>query len=378
MRVLITVPSLAREFGGPAAKMPRLADRLRARGHDVALAGCALGPAVEGEIHLMPIGRFHATPIPSNLRPLRGAVGAADVVHIGGYRDPVGTVAAFAARRRGVPYLLEPLGMYRPWLRSIGLKRAFDFTVGRAVISGASAFVATSSRERDELVGSGVGTERVLVRANGIDVPSLLPLPPRGGLRIRLGIPPTAPLILSIGRLAAAKGLVNLAEAISKLPGVWGLIAGPDEGDGTLNALLAVRQRLALTERLVVLPGGLWGTDKAEALADADVFCLPSASESFSLAVAEAAAVGLPVVISDQCGVAEWLCPVGSRVVPHGDVEALTRAVEQVLGEPGAAAAAQVAAPAILEAFDWRRLAERQEEIYAMVIAGRIGVRSCP
>lgn len=271
--------------------MPRLADQLRALGHDVELAGCAPGPAVEGEIRLTPIGRFHATPIPSNMRPLRIAVRAADVVHVGGYRDPVGTAAAFAARRHRVPYVLEPVGMYCRRLRSIGLKTAFDVTIGRAIIAGAAAVVATSSRERDELIAGGVDPERLLVRANGIDVPALFPLPSRGGLWSRLGIPPAAPVVLFLGRIAVVKGLVHLAEAIVDLPGVWGLVAGPDEGDGALDALLAARRRLRLTERLVVLPLGLWGADKAEALSNADLFCLPSSGESFAIAVAEAAAV---------------------------------------------------------------------------------------
>lgn len=368
MRVLITVPSLLQDFGGPAGKAPRLRDALRARGHDVELAGCAPGPSAEGEIRLAPLGRFHASPIPRTLRTLREAVRSADIVHILGYRDPVGTGAALAARRHGVPYVLEPVGMHRRRLRSVGIKAAFDTTVGRAVVGGAAALVATSVLERSELVADGVSPERVVVRANGIDLPSVLLLSPRGALRSRLRIPPAAPVILALGRITMKKGLVDLAEAISRLPGVWGLVAGPDEDDGALGALLAARQRLGLSARLLVVTGGFWGAEKVEAFTDADVFCLPSATENFAIAAAEAAAAGLPVVVSDQCGVSEWLDPAASRIVPYGDVGALTKALEQLLAEP-ARAAARAAAPGLRQALDWGTLAAQQAEIYEVLLA---------
>ncbi len=59
--------------------------------------------------------------------------GEPDVAHLMGFRDPVTTGVAAWCRARGVPYVFEPVGMFRPRLRKVALKRAFDATVARGV-----------------------------------------------------------------------------------------------------------------------------------------------------------------------------------------------------------------------------------------------------
>jgi glycosyltransferase involved in cell wall biosynthesis len=183
-----------------------------------------------------------------------------------------------------------------------------------------------------------------------------------------LGVPAHAPLVLSLGRIAQKKGLLDLARALAALDRVWGLVAGPDAGDGTLDALLQLRDGLGLHSRLAVIPEGIWGDQKAQALADADVFCMPSASENFGNAAAEAAACGMPVVLSDRCGAAEWLDPRATVVVPYSDARALVRALEQALGEPAIAVAAREAAGALLQSLPWREVAAQQLAMYHLIV----------
>ena len=119
--------------------------------------------------------------------------------------------------------------------------------------------------------------------------------------------PSDAPLVLALGRITRKKGLPDLVGAVSRLSAVYLLIAGPDSNDGTLPALR--RRSSTLNGRLHVDVRGLWDREKFEAFAEADCFALPSQTENFGNAAAEAAAVGLPVVVSDACGVAEFLDP---------------------------------------------------------------------
>jgi hypothetical protein len=97
----MTVPSLDREFGGPVGKARSLAGALRARGYDVVLVGAG-DPDGDRTVGLGRRGSFHATPIPRRLHPLRRLTSGADVVHVIGFRDPVGTVAANEAAGRDV------------------------------------------------------------------------------------------------------------------------------------------------------------------------------------------------------------------------------------------------------------------------------------
>jgi len=343
-----------------------LAAALRKIGHSVTVVGVGSASDCLGLPQLV---RFHSTPVPARLKPLATSVRDAELVHVLGFRDPVGTAAALIAHRNQVPYLLEPSGMHRRRLRSLGVKATFDRLVGGRLMNDAAVIIATSKLEATELKEDGVQPEKIRVRPNGIEVEGLFPLPARGALRGKLNFPPDAPVVLSLGRITAKKGLLDFARALGTLSEVYGIVAGPDEGDGTLDDLLAERARLSLTKRLAVLPEGLWGRDRAQALADADAFCQPSATENFGNAALEAAAVGLPVVISSECGAAEWLEPKGSRVVPYADVDLIAQAIRDVVKNAIVRRASETAAPALRETLSWQSVARRQEEIYQDVLA---------
>jgi glycosyltransferase involved in cell wall biosynthesis len=366
VRVLLTVPSLAREFGGPTAKAVDLAEALRTRAADVRLVGA--GESDEsGVVALGEFTRFHATPVPRRTSVLRRLVRGADVVHVLGFRDPIGTLAAREAGRAGVPYVLEPSGMVRRRLRSNRLKRGFDGTLGRMVIGGAAAVIAASPLEAAELREAGLAGERIRVLPNGVRFQGLLPLPERGAFRRALGVREDAPLSLTIARIGAVKGLPTLVRAAALLPDLHVAIAGPDEHDGTLDALRAAMAAPDLKHRVRILSRGVWGEAKRRALADADVFCLPSDYESFGTALVEAAGCGLPVVTTSGCGIAPALDRSSTRVVSPGDVHALAEAIREVLGSAAIPEAALRSAPVLRERLDWRTLIDEQLEIYRNV-----------
>lgn len=334
---------------------------LRAIGHSVSLMGADDGA---GGVGLGRIGRFHGTPIPARTAPLFDAVRLADVVHVLGFRDPVGTITALEARRRRIPLVLEPVGMHRRRLRSIVLKRAYDETLGRVVIEAASRVVASSHLEADELVRGGISRDKISIRPNGARFNEMRSQQRGGPFRAELGIPAAVPLVVTIARINMKKGLDVLARALSQLPGVWGLIAGPDEGDGTLERLLHLRGALGLGGRLIVRSEGLWGERKATALSEADCFCMPSLFENFGTAAIEAAGVGVPVVTTTECGVAEWLDPGSSRVVAPANAAALSKAIADVLGSRSFRDGAIDSAARIRSELNWSRLASQQVAIY--------------
>ena len=99
--------------------------------------------------------------------------------------------------------------------------------------------------------------------------------------------------------------LIRRSPACCANPDAALVIAG--DGDAALTESLRRSCRSLGIEKSVYWPGFLSGPAKAAALADADVFVLPSYSENFGIAVIEAMALGVPVIVTDQVGVAaKW------------------------------------------------------------------------
>jgi glycosyltransferase involved in cell wall biosynthesis len=158
------------------------------------------------------------------------------LAHIFGLYDLLGPIVAWWCRRYRVPYIVEPMGMYRPIVRSIAAKRVYHRLLGGPLIAGAARVIATSALERDELVSGGVPPEKVAVRRNGVDLEEFEDLPERGTFRREVGVSPGEKVVLYLGRLSRKKGLDVLARACAGLDdGVRLVVVGPDDGDGCLQ-----------------------------------------------------------------------------------------------------------------------------------------------
>jgi glycosyltransferase involved in cell wall biosynthesis len=184
-------------------------------------------------------------------------------------------------------------------------------------------------------------------------------------MRKRLGIPTDVPLVVTLARIAAIKGLSVMARSLKDLPGVWWLLAGPDERDGTLTAVYVALAATGVADRAVIEPRGLWGDDKRQALADADVFCLPSEYESFGTAALEAAGAGLPVVITDRCGAKDVLDGRSFSHVRAGDPVELATAIDRCIRKPRRPGELDDACGELRSRLDWRAVAAMQMEIYS-------------
>ncbi|MCX5892045.1 MAG: glycosyltransferase, partial [Deltaproteobacteria bacterium] len=108
-----------------------------------------------------------------------------------------------------------------------------------------------------------------------------------------------------MGRINFKKGLDLLVQALAQVvrrrPDVHLVVAGPDN-DGW-GARVKDWLKAAGISDYATFTGRLLGEEKPAALRDARMFVLPSYSENFGLAVVEALACGLPVVISDQVNI---------------------------------------------------------------------------
>jgi glycosyltransferase involved in cell wall biosynthesis len=158
-------------------------------------------------------------------------------------------------------------------------------------------------------------------------------------LRTRLEIAPEARVVLFAGKLLPFKRPLDAVEACALLRRQGLPVEMMVAGSGLLESEMSARAR---TLGLPLHGLGFQNqTQMPAAYAAADMLVLPSSQETWGLVANEALACGRPVVVSDACGCAPDLAGDGSagRVFPAGDVPALARAIESLLGEPPAAEA---------------------------------------
>jgi glycosyltransferase involved in cell wall biosynthesis len=381
LRILFAAPAWwpAVAFGGPIPVTRELSERLAARGHDVRVVTTALvdlhsRPAAHtrqemlGGVHVT----YLATPvsyrwmgITPTLPVVLERLERPDVVHVLGFRDPVSTGVAAWARVRRVPYVFEPLGMFEPRLRKVALKRGLDATLYRGVAGGASAVVVSSEREAGDVRAGGVLADRVRVRGNGFPDTDSMPAA-RGVLRGELRIPPGAPIVLYVGRVASGKGIDHLLAAARALPDAHFVIAGPDDRHGAIEQVRTAQRDPRTAGRVHAL--GATAEPPLHLYAEAEVLCLPSAGESFGMVAAEAAAAGTPVVLSDRCGIAGFFEEGEAIVVPY-DAGAVTEALQRVLADEALRRSLSAGGVAAARRMSWEHVTALQEEIYRAAIA---------
>jgi glycosyltransferase involved in cell wall biosynthesis len=98
-------------------------------------------------------------------------------------------------------------------------------------------------------------------------------------------------------------------------------------------------------------------------MAEATVFVLASAGDSFGLAAAEAAAAGTPVVLTDRCGIAGFLRDGEALVVPD-QRETVVDAIRSVTGDPTLAERLADGGRRAARRMSWEHVADVQEAVY--------------
>jgi glycosyltransferase involved in cell wall biosynthesis len=377
------------EFGGPPVKVRALAQGLAGRGNEVTVLTAdwgleaRMGKAEASGAERSPFGwkrlengvtaiylptwlRYRSVSWnPAVKRFCRARLMNFDLAHIYGLYDFLGPAVAAACVKRKIPYLLEPIGMFVPIVRSLRLKRIYHTLFGRRLFEEASAIVATSEQEAEELVSGGVAREKIALRRNGVEVPASWP--ERGTFRKGLGITEEAKVILFLGRLSEKKSPDLLLEAFASLSKeavknpLHLVFAGPDEG-GMKTRLAQMAVQLGVTLQ-VQFAGAIFGEAKWAAYRDAEVFVLPSQNENFGNTAAEAVAAGTPVIVTERCGIAPLLADVAGLVVPH-DAGALARAIRSVIGDSALHARLAAGCSVVTARLGWEEPVREMEALY--------------
>lgn len=214
--------------------------------------------------------------------------------------------------------------------------------------------VAVSDSTVEDLVRRGLPRSRIEIIHNGVDLEVLSPLPPEERF-------PEATLLF-LGRLKRYKRVDLLLEAVAALVrrGISCrlLVAGRGDDQPRLEAL---RKSLNISEHVDFL-GFISDAEKRDLLQKSWIHLLTSANEGWGISNLEAAACGTPTIASDVPGLRDSVVDGQTGfLVPHGDVETLSRRIEDLLGDDEKRKRLGVGARSFAEGFGWDASARAME-----------------
>lgn len=268
--------------------------------------------------------------------------GRFDAVIVSGYAHLFSRQVLQAARRLGIRTVMraefsdtEPFGG-RGRLKSV-LREAYLKWIYRYV----DAFCYIGEDARLHLLRRKISPARMFHSPYSVDTPLLESQRqafPRARCRAELGIDDDQRVVLFSGKFIPRKAPLLLLEALGKVSGI-GRVVVVFLGDGPLRQEIEAESKKLLGSRYRI-PGFVNQSQLGKYFAASDLFVLPSHHETWGLVVNEAMQFGLPVVVGERVACHRDLVREGETgfTVPDGDRDALARALERLVNDPGSAA----------------------------------------
>jgi glycosyltransferase involved in cell wall biosynthesis len=357
--------------GGIETAIDALAREMMARGHEVTHVAAGIGepasqPPGGGRVVRVPASNILETKLhvpyplfsPRLIPTLRREVRDADIVHAHGFLY-LPSVLGLRMGREGAGggparVLTEHVGTVDYGGRTLNaIESVAISSLGRASVRAADAVIVLNDAVHREIQGLDSGA-RVLTIENGVDLERFHPADAeeRAQLRAELGWD-KAPRVLFVGRFVPKKRPELAIDAARRAEGAFELV-------------MVGRGRAPELPDHVDLLGELPMDRLARLYRAADVLLLPSRGEGFPLAVQEAMASGLPVVLADDPIYEPYLdgAGPGARFVPPEAI-AIARTLTKLLRSPSELEEASARALAHARArFGWRPSADRHEQLY--------------
>lgn len=380
MRIVHLTNSIDPVSGGPANVLARLAPVQVQRGHEVVIITADDPETVPDVTELLSAAGVRVISKGPGKGPIcraPDAIGSlaseldrgTEVMHGHGLWQHLVHWGASVCRSRSVPYIIRPCGMLDPWSLAQGRlkKRLFLFLKAKRDLERAAALHFTTETERRLVEPLGLRTPSFVI-PNGLDWSEFEVLPASGMFRAAHGLG-ERPLVVYLSRLHHKKGLDLLLPAFAAGAPSDAVLAlvGPGE-ESYVAGLRREAEQLGIGDRLI-FTGMIKGAKRIEALADADLFTLPSYQENFGVAVIEAAGAGTPVLISDQVNICDEVREAGVGSVVPCEQQALAASLGAMLGDRDQLRVmGERARVWARDHFAWSSIADQVDAMYGSVV----------
>ncbi|MGD2181620.1 glycosyltransferase [Lusitaniella coriacea] len=386
MKVLQVIPSLSPALGGPTQVALNLTKALQ----DCGVVAEIVTTNDNGKILLdVPLNRrveYEGVPVwflPRFSPPLKEFLFAPTMAqwlwkNIGNYDildnhylfSYASTCAGAIARWQNIPYTVRTMGQLSPWAlaQSQKRKKLYSFLIERRNLNSATAIHCTSPGEVRDVRNFGIQTPAITLPL-GVNSSSRLP-DAREKVRHLYGIETEAPIILFLSRLHPKKRPELLLESLQEVA------IGQDfhlifAGSGEADYVAKIEQQVAHLglESRTTFAGFVMGIEKDLLLQGSDLFVLPSHAENFAIAVAEAMAQGLPVIVTPGVQIAPEIAREKAGLVVEGNQENLSTAILQLLASPSLRTELGENGKRLVQnRYSWRAIASDLIEAYQAIV----------
>lgn len=381
MKIVHVIGDIDPAKGGTQAVVMRLAAAQAALGHEVSIASYSdaainqrlrtVTDAIPGYAavaqHFLPKPSLVETLFAGQARQmLRPLLREADFLHLHGVWEMILPCAASLARKRNVPYCIHTAGMLDVWsIQQSTWKKKIALRAGFRKMLDKAAFIHTLNNDEALLMRPLGLKPPCIVVPNGIFMEEIEDGGEAG--QFRRSVPDLADrdFVLFLSRLHYKKGLDILADAFAQIarefPQIDLVVAGPDGGaEESFDRAIAAHGLSCRVHRV----GGVYGSLKIAAMREATCFCLPSRQEGFSVAITEALACALPVVITDACHFPE-VASSRSGMVQTVDATSIADGLRQILADrPEAVAMGLRGRNLVYSNYTWPQIARRMVDCY--------------
>ncbi len=380
MRIL-NICAYTWEIGGPARIIYDHTTEALKMGHEVDI----LSPMTPGDDiydvptgarvipcrRSMPVSRFYREFSIELYKYLKNHIHEYDLIHIHGIWH-FGSLAPFLIKNQ-VPKVITIHGLLDKWAvnHHRWKKDLVSFLYQKKILAKADLIQINNADEEENVIEYlGYRPENLVTIPNGIRMEEYNSLPARGSFRQQFTIPNDKKLVLFMGRMNIKKGLDLLLPAFANYLRANNdailILAGPEDGYLAETKKFIADHQLADRIRYV---GMLTDTIKLAALADADLFVLPSYSEGFSIAVLEALAAGVPALVSDRVGFGEYIRRYNAAYLSPLTVEGVEKGLSTMLEKESTRVEfAQRGSEMVAENFDITKVAQKMLEAYTTVL----------
>lgn len=360
--------------GGTAERTVQMSRALASVGHQCTILTLDLGITESrknelGNVHLVAlpclVERFYLPKI--KFKKISDIVKESDIVHLMGHWTLLNAIAYYYIQKHNKKYVVCPAGALPLFGRSKILKKIYNLIIGKKIILNADAHIVIAKDEIKHFGLYGVSDEKIVWIPNGIDSKYLETKNDQlFREKFQLG---DSPFILFIGRLNPIKGPDLLVEAFCRVAKDFSkitlVLAGPDEG--LLHTLKSTASQHHLENRIHFI-GHISGETKSLALHAAQIMVIPSRQEAMSIVVLEAGIVGLPVLLTNKCGL-NYLEKINAGIITEATTESIIEGMlfalknEEKLKKMGQNLKIHVS-----ENYHWDSIVKKFEQLYIKMI----------